>query len=144
MRLHCISGQHDVAPDEVCNQGFGFSHCRTCGRDMIRSHREWRPVPSGFRVVWRRGIPRQTEISAAQLIFDLPVSGRTLAVPRERRRGRVSDMLGLLLIAAQYLTEAAAIRLRSWLKLLFVPRGGRARLIRLESHRSGEAPASSP
>jgi hypothetical protein len=144
MRLYCISGQHDVAPDEVCNQGFGFSHCRTCGRDMIRSHRDWRPVPSGFRVVWRRGIPRQTEIIAAQLIFDLPVSGRALVVPHERRRGHVSDMLGLLLIAVQYLTEAAAVRLRSWLKALFLPRAARARPIRLESRTPTEAPASAP
>lgn len=144
MRLHCIAGQHDVAPGEVCNQGFGFSHCRECGRDMIRSRKEWRLVPSGFRVVWRRGIPRQTEISAAQLIFDLPASGRTLVVPCGRRRGRLSGLLGLLPIAAQYLGGAAAVRLRTWLKALFLPRAARPRPVRLESHLSPEPRASTP
>ena len=53
MRLHCIIGNHLPLPPAAANQGFQFSTCEHCGRDMVRSGRSWRAVPRKFRVVWR-------------------------------------------------------------------------------------------
>ncbi|WP_372888694.1 hypothetical protein [Sphingomonas sp.] len=46
---------HRARPHIQRNQGFAFSTCQRCNRDMIRSAdapptSEWRDVPSGFRV----------------------------------------------------------------------------------------------
>ena len=54
MRLHCIVGNHAPLPPAAANQGFQFSTCEHCGRDMVRSGRSWREVPHKFRVVWRQ------------------------------------------------------------------------------------------
>ena len=53
MRLHCLIGNHAPLPPAAANQGFQFSACEHCGRDMVRSGRSWREVPPNFRVVWR-------------------------------------------------------------------------------------------
>jgi hypothetical protein len=53
MRLHCIIGNHAPLPPAAANQGFQFSTCEHCGRDMVRSGRSWHAVPRRFRVVWR-------------------------------------------------------------------------------------------
>jgi hypothetical protein len=132
-------GHHDVAPGEVRNQGFGFSHCRLCGRDMMRSDQAWRTVPKGFRVVWRYGIPRQTQISATQLLFDLPEPDRALTLPKRGRRSRLSDLLGLAMIAAQFLSFTAAERWRSWRKAAFSRREAHLSPIRLAA---GACPGS--
>jgi hypothetical protein len=124
MRLSCILGRHDVAPKAVENQGFAFSRCRCCGRDMVRSRRDWTPVPKGFRVVWRRPAAPREEIGGAQLLLDLPAAGRALALRRmpERRRGRASVLLDLLAAGLRYLAWAAGGRLRAWCKALLAPR----------------------
>jgi hypothetical protein len=56
MSLFCQLLNHTPVSDTQINQGFAFSRCRRCGRDMIRSVEgrpatEWKTVPSGFRVV---------------------------------------------------------------------------------------------
>jgi hypothetical protein len=114
MRVRCIAGQHEAAPREVRNQGFGFSICRGCGRDMVRTNREWRIVPRGFRVVWKHRPPQQTVISAAQLFFDLPSTGRSLVVPARPRRARPMGLLFLVMAALRWLGWAAAGRLGAW------------------------------
>jgi hypothetical protein len=53
MRFHCLVGKHVPLPPAATNQGFQFSTCEHCGRDMVRSRRSWREVPHQFRVVWR-------------------------------------------------------------------------------------------
>ena len=53
MARTCASGRHSPGNPIVRNQGFDFSHCRHCACDLIRSDRQWRTVPRGFRVVWR-------------------------------------------------------------------------------------------
>lgn len=144
MRLHCIAGQHVAAPGEVLNQGFGFSHCSRCGRAMIRSSREWRTVPRGFRVVWRHGIPRQTEVSATQLLFDLPSTGRSLTLPGASRGSRLREIFAILLMTTQFLAETAIGWLRDWRKSLLSPRVARARPIWLPSPAGPESPTPTP
>ena len=57
MSLPCRLSIHTAAPLAFRNQGFEFSKCRRCSRDMIRSaessEAKWRTVPAGFRVDWK-------------------------------------------------------------------------------------------
>jgi hypothetical protein len=122
MGLRCIAGRHDVAPGEVRYQGFGFSRCRRCGRDMVRSARAWRIVPNGFRVVWRQGPPPRAASSPAQLRFDLPAAGRALLAPAGKGRGRPIGMVFLGLAGLRCLGWAAAGRVRAWRQALRAPR----------------------
>jgi hypothetical protein len=114
MRFECMIGRHIVAPGEVCNQGFGFSHCEHCERDLVRSNREWRTVPRGFRVVWRHAAPRRTEIEAAQLLFDLPAPGTALIGPINPAADRISGLLDRLSDSLHLLMRGAAGRLQAW------------------------------
>jgi hypothetical protein len=55
MSLSCALRGHEAGAGEVYNGGYYFARCRRCGLDMIRSGAAWQKVPSGHRVVWRRG-----------------------------------------------------------------------------------------
>lgn len=44
--------------DEIWNEGYFFTRCTRCGRDMMRADGPWRTVPSKYRVVWRSGYHR--------------------------------------------------------------------------------------
>lgn len=55
--LICRLRTHAVGQRAVYNQGFGFSTCRRCGCDMIRSDSypaptDWKAVPRGFKIIW--------------------------------------------------------------------------------------------
>ena len=72
MNLLCHVSGHVAAPHVLANQGFLFSRCQRCHRDLIRSARasaeaspddNWMAVPSGLRVVWGA-----TDVS----VFDRP------------------------------------------------------------------------
>lgn len=113
MRARCIFG-HAATGGGIRNQGFQFSRCRNCGRDLVRSRRAWRRVPTGFRVVWRLVKPQPTPIDPAQLRLDLPVAGLALAIPISRPRRRACGWLDLATIALRVVAMAAAERLRAW------------------------------
>jgi len=109
MSIICLLAGHHAFPSSVRNQGFYFSQCRCCGRDMIRSQRGWHKVPKGFRVVWRR----------AATIRNLPV-----AVAPGSRGGfahRITAALELAGTALRALTTLAAGRLRAWRTALAAP-----------------------
>ena len=65
MSLPCRLSIHAAAPRAFRNQGFEFSKCRRCGRDMIRSAESqkttWQTVPAGFRVDWKNTDINQLE-----------------------------------------------------------------------------------
>lgn len=128
MRARCIVG-HVAAAGGLRNQGFEFSQCRNCGRDMVRSGRAWRTVPRGFRVAWRLVTPRPAAIDASQLLLDLPPACPALAMPmpvftpltaqamaptRSRPHRRRAGWLDLAALALRLLTINAADRLRAW------------------------------
>lgn len=123
MRLSCVVGRHRAGSRPVRNQGFEFGGCRACGRELVRSRGGWRTVPKGFRVVWRRDAGRQADPNAAQLLLDLPASGRELALQRvpERRKSRTAAVAELLALGARCLAWAVADRVKAWLKSLRVP-----------------------
>lgn len=73
MKLACLFGRHRARASAVRNQGLYFSRCLHCERDMVRTLGCWRPVPKGFRVVWR-SVGAPDPIAA-----NLPVRSRTRA-----------------------------------------------------------------
>lgn len=82
MSLLCALGGHEAGDEEVYNGGYYFARCRRCERDMIRSGASWQMVPSGHRVVWRRGRHRHSvEPSYAGV---LPVLHRAANLPAVR------------------------------------------------------------
>lgn len=106
-KLACVLGHHAPVPDEVRNQGFAFTRCRHCRRDLVRSAKAWRTVPKGFRVVWRPGKRKQAEQSAAQLLLNLPqMPGRALTVVHQAGEGGLP--LGFISLAG------AGLRMLLW------------------------------
>ena len=129
MNLRCIIGGHRAAPDRIHNQGFDFSRCDGCRRDMIRSGRRWRTVPKGFRVVWKRKPGEWTEMSARQLLLSLPATGRSLTVASYRSRVSAAEILLLAALGFRYLLWIVAERLASWGRLTLAARSPRQRII---------------
>jgi len=124
MRLSCVVGRHRAGSRRVRNQGLEFGCCICCGGDLVRSRGAWRSVPTGFRVVWRRQAPASVKAaSGAQLLFDLPASGRDLALRRVpgRRKSRAAAAAELLALGARGLAWAIADRVRVWMKPLRAP-----------------------
>ena len=70
MSVFCSMGVHRPADQPVWNNGFYFSACARCGRDLVRgAHDRWRAVPKGFKVVWRQkpaGYPDWSRNSEAE------------------------------------------------------------------------------
>lgn len=118
MSIACLAGNHSVYPRAIPNQGFEFTRCTRCGRDLLRAGRGWRDAPPGFRIVWRGGTRRGAE--SGQLAFDLARPGHPSAVPvpppprRRRRRWRTAaDLAGSALRLA---ASEAAEAVRAWLR----------------------------
>lgn len=132
-RLSCAVGRHRAGSRRVRNQGFEFGGCGACGRDLVRSRGSWRAVPKGFRVVWRREAGPQAVLSAAQLLLDLPASGRALALTRapERRKNRAAAATELLALGAHCLASAIADRIRAWMKSPRAPHLARQKVLGL-------------
>jgi hypothetical protein len=89
MTLLCRVLAHRIALPVSDNQGFAFSRCRRCGRDMIRSggsqkSSDWRKVPAGFRVVWSGGASQESApVAASDLTSGQPEHRAENACPRE-------------------------------------------------------------
>jgi hypothetical protein len=73
MGILCRLGQHYPSPQMRSNAGVSFSRCRDCGCDLILAASGWRPVPRGYRIVWRSGPPARAA-NPAQLALALPES----------------------------------------------------------------------
>jgi hypothetical protein len=135
MRFDCLFGQHKPVLPAARNQGFQFSRCRGCGRDMVRSGRSWRRVPKGFRVVWRKA-RSQARPGAAPASAATPSVGRqgmamTGAGPL-RRRGPFSGLADLVRAAMRVLLWSWNDRvsdLRVWMRAL----PARPKVLRLPS-----------
>ena len=53
MGFLCRLGRHDVVSRGIRNQDLEFGRCGRCRRDLVRKGDRWKPVPRGYRVVWR-------------------------------------------------------------------------------------------
>lgn len=68
---------HRARPSIQHNQGFAFSVCQRCSRDMIRSAgapptSKWKEVPEGFRV--SRKTPKHQRLAATPPMMPRPRS----------------------------------------------------------------------
>ena len=74
MGILCRLGGHQPGPQVRSNGGVAYGRCRGCGLDLILAGSGWRPVPRGYRVVWRSEPPERAA-DPAQLELDIPQSG---------------------------------------------------------------------
>jgi hypothetical protein len=142
MKLRCQMARHTVARRVVRNQGFSFSHCGRCGRDLVRAGGQWRTVPKGFRVVWRRKSSGPVEQSARQMLLNLPVIGRSLAPRAAARKRRPFDIILFAAMGLRYLLWGAGERLSSWRRRGSGVRAARRQVIHLPSY--GPARSGAP
>jgi hypothetical protein len=54
MRILCRIGGHEPDRGAVWNEGFYFGRCRRCRRELLGRCGEWKAVPRGFRIVWKK------------------------------------------------------------------------------------------
>lgn len=54
MNIFCRAGWHKATAITLWNGGYYFSCCARCERPLIRPTKgAWRPVPKGYKVVWK-------------------------------------------------------------------------------------------
>jgi len=129
MQFLCLAGAHAPHPSKGQNQGLHFSSCRRCGRDMVRSEAKWKPVPDGFRIVWKkveRAKPVTRNLAAVAAprigqIYDAHAADRG-----QSRRAHRSTLLQLALVGLKLFVWYGADSLAKWRKELaarrFAPR----------------------
>ena len=118
MHLSCLIGRHAPLPPAARNQGFKFSRCRCCGRDMVSSGRSWRRVPRGFRVVWRQGARPASASGAKAAPGGMPIVATR---PPRRRLGVLAGLLDLARAAMRVMLWAWRDRIRDlglWMRAL--------------------------
>jgi len=74
----------------------------------------------------------------AQLLFDLPVVGRSL-IPRAEPQSRLWSQVDLVAAGLHYLLSAAAERLQGWIKSLLARRPVRLPVYRLPAGAANDA-----
>ena len=126
MNVLCLLGRHSAVPSEVRNQGFHFTQCRCCGRDLIGMRGAWKRVPKGFRVVWRAlDAPAATPVPR-RLVRNLPALRHSPFRERLDRFARgVSGSADLALSAARVIGWSIAGHVRALRESLtqpFLPR----------------------
>jgi hypothetical protein len=85
MGILCRLGRHQAGARVRTNGGATFGRCRGCGGDLILAASGWRPVPGGYRVVWRSDPPERAA-DPDQLPLDLPETDWPPAGPRRIAR----------------------------------------------------------
>jgi len=129
----CFFGRHTPSPGEIRNQGFAFTRCRRCRRDLVRAGSAWRSVPKGFRIVWRPGKRAQAEQNAAQSLLGASLApGRALTViePNEGWRSMLA-LVGLTGAGLRMLLWRLADRQRDQRKLKLIRATANIRVLRL-------------
>lgn len=54
MNIFCRLGQHRAVPGTLWNDGYYFSACARCGKELVRvPGGRWTTIPPNMRVVWR-------------------------------------------------------------------------------------------
>lgn len=53
MSIKCLLTGHRPVPSDIWNDGYYFTRCACCEREMIGRGGFWEPVPRGYRVVWK-------------------------------------------------------------------------------------------
>ena len=90
MNLLCLVGGHRAAEEQLWNNGYYFSHCRRCGRDLISRRGRWMRVPSGYRVVWR---PRPADYPDWNIVSARAEDESEAVAPAEHHDPSLTEML---------------------------------------------------
>lgn len=99
MSIFCTLGKHDISPAGIWNGGCRFSNCMRCRKDMVLSGGVWRPVPAGYRVVWKpRSLVKAGQERAAGPDYGKTVDLKGVTVLGERRQG--GQRFALVLLSA--------------------------------------------
>lgn len=53
MGIACILGRHEVVTRGIGNGAYEFGRCLRCACDLMRSGREWKRLPKGYKIVWK-------------------------------------------------------------------------------------------
>ena len=85
MNLLCRIGRHTPGEERVWNDGWFFGRCERCGTELLSRGRSWRPVPSGYRIVWRSRPPGYPDWSSVLTPRSI---GPALEPPRQASGGR--------------------------------------------------------
>lgn len=85
MGILCRLGQHQASPQVRSNGGASFGRCAGCGCGLILGASGWRPVPRGYRLVWRSEPPERAA-DPRQLPLELPEPAWALSGPRKIAR----------------------------------------------------------
>lgn len=81
----CHLTGHQPGEDVIWNEGYFFTSCTRCGRDMMRADGPWRTVPRKYRVVWRSGYHRHavpSDFGRRLPVAAAMVSDRRVKLPR--------------------------------------------------------------
>jgi len=127
MNIACRVGKHVPSPQTHSNQGFTFSRCARCDRDLMRSNAKWIVVPRQLRVVWRgmEDLVARVDASPAQFLTPTaavpaepsPSCGTMGSAPmpaRALRRSSPFSMMDLLGLGAAVLVWLVSDRLRQF------------------------------
>lgn len=71
----------------VRNGQYEFGRCNRCSVDMMRRDAGWKPVPKGFRIVWRPRGAANDGSAAGEAAFAQQVDLRGVTVVGERSYG---------------------------------------------------------
>jgi hypothetical protein len=82
MAISCAIGRHEVVARGIRNGKYEFGRCLRCACDMMRSERDWKRVPRGFKVVWRPQV----------------AGGSAVAQPGAAAIGRQVDLRGVTVV----------------------------------------------
>jgi hypothetical protein len=73
----CRLGWHSPEPGPAWNNGYYFSRCSRCRRDLVRTTYSGWEVPRGYRIVWRANQPGNEGLS--------PLNASSPAMPVHER-----------------------------------------------------------
>jgi hypothetical protein len=141
MSLLCRIAKHSAYPSKVRNQGFHFSSCRRCGRDMVRSGELWTPVPKGFRVVWKlvetpraeRSAPAETVRVNLPVLYREPQLQAEAALAEEYRIRQQFGFGEIVSAGVKLLVWYGADRLQQWRRDLAARRFEQQKVMNLPS-----------
>jgi len=116
MKLLCLAGRHRIAPVIVVNAGIGFGSCQSCRREMVRARARWRPVPKGFRIVWKP-VERTAPVMPREIPLLMAPEVEAVEPPAKRKPRRVRrgvTFSELVPAGLRLLAWSGAAGLRHW------------------------------
>lgn len=88
MAITCLLGRHEVVSRGVGNGAYEFGRCLRCACDLMRSGRDWKRLPKGYKIVWKpKDGPRAGAVQHDAAAVGREVDLKGVTVVGERRCG---------------------------------------------------------